>query len=639
MNSSPQANSIRRDSDCGACRGRLALFAALIPLAACYGLTVCPVIYWGDGMELAAAARCLGVAHPTGYPLYVMLGRVFLAIPFGDPGWRINLFSVCSALAAAGFFYGLIGELARLARRGNGGDGANEWPTLALRAAAALAFGLSRFVWGHAVMAEVYAPMLAVFTGCIWLAARAARTGNSRDALALALVYGLAWQCHLLAAVLAPLVGAVLIRVWLAAARSGFKSAAKAAAAATLCFGVGLSGYLALPIRARANPPMNWGDPSTPARFFAHVMGGQFRQTKVLTLAGGGQPLNPYQMRRYWRWQPARAASWAVMQFVPLELFAGDDSRSEGFWRYIVGGEGAPAGARAVAALGLGAAFWSIALLGAGLAAARLPAFGLGALGTLAAGFAALFLYSIPDIPPYFLSIWPLAFGLFWIGAVWLAANRKRASPGAPPLAAALAAACALLAFRSNYAACDLSTYTEADEYGERLMNALPDDALLLAADDNTIFAAWYQQVVKGRKPSVAVYGLNFIVHSWYARYFEHPGLEDVRVFARDMNPGFEADWLVAVGGGVIIPNLERRPIFAALSDGWQKDTILRYWNGEPVAQLWKRRIDHPADAGQARAPALHRLHDNPAYNEYQRRQFQEMYGQAGEESDSNGEI
>ncbi|OPZ16091.1 MAG: hypothetical protein BWZ10_01553 [candidate division BRC1 bacterium ADurb.BinA364] len=89
----------------------------------------------------------------------------------------------------------------------------------------------------------------------------------------------------------------------------------------------------------------------------------------------------------------------------------------------------------------------------------------------------------------------------------------------------------------------------------------------------------------------------------------------------------------------MIIPNLERRPIFAALSDGWQKDTILRYWNGEPVAQLWKRRIDHPADAGQARAPALHRLHDNPAYNEYQRRQFQEMYGQAGEESDSNGEI
>ena len=35
--------------------------------------TLCPTIWFGDGPELIAAADCLGVAHPPGYPLFTLV--------------------------------------------------------------------------------------------------------------------------------------------------------------------------------------------------------------------------------------------------------------------------------------------------------------------------------------------------------------------------------------------------------------------------------------------------------------------------------------------------------------------------------------------------------------------------------------
>ena len=43
-----------------------------------YLATTCPTVYFGDSGELIAAADSLGVAHPPGYPLYTLLGRLML---------------------------------------------------------------------------------------------------------------------------------------------------------------------------------------------------------------------------------------------------------------------------------------------------------------------------------------------------------------------------------------------------------------------------------------------------------------------------------------------------------------------------------------------------------------------------------
>jgi len=69
---------------------------------ALYAYTALPTLPFGDGPELIAAAACLGVAHPPGYPLYTLLGWVALQVPAGEPAWRVNLLSGLFAALACG---------------------------------------------------------------------------------------------------------------------------------------------------------------------------------------------------------------------------------------------------------------------------------------------------------------------------------------------------------------------------------------------------------------------------------------------------------------------------------------------------------------------------------------------------------
>ena len=62
---------------------------------AIYLYTLFPSIApYRDAGEMVTVVQTLGVAHPPGYPLYVLLGRVFVSVmPFGDAAYRLNVFS------------------------------------------------------------------------------------------------------------------------------------------------------------------------------------------------------------------------------------------------------------------------------------------------------------------------------------------------------------------------------------------------------------------------------------------------------------------------------------------------------------------------------------------------------------------
>ena len=80
------------------------LFAAIfVTVLTLYALTLAPGVVGGDAGEHQFAAPLLGIPHTTGYPLYVLLGKLWtLLIPLGSPAWRMNLLSaVAGALAAA----------------------------------------------------------------------------------------------------------------------------------------------------------------------------------------------------------------------------------------------------------------------------------------------------------------------------------------------------------------------------------------------------------------------------------------------------------------------------------------------------------------------------------------------------------
>jgi hypothetical protein len=108
-----------------------------------YTATLLPGIGSGDTAEFQRVAPALGVAHPTGYPLYIILGWLWSQLPLGGtPAWRMNLFSASTAALAVGTLF--------LATRALG-------HAYVFAAIAALTLAVSSTFWSQATIAEVYA--------------------------------------------------------------------------------------------------------------------------------------------------------------------------------------------------------------------------------------------------------------------------------------------------------------------------------------------------------------------------------------------------------------------------------------------------------------------------------------------------
>src|SRR5437879_3085739 len=84
-------------------RGSAALLSlALATLAIAYARTLAPGVTWAndgaDSGDLVTAAATLGIAHPTGYPTYLLLARLFQIIPLGDLAARTTLLSAAAGV-------------------------------------------------------------------------------------------------------------------------------------------------------------------------------------------------------------------------------------------------------------------------------------------------------------------------------------------------------------------------------------------------------------------------------------------------------------------------------------------------------------------------------------------------------------
>ena len=80
-------------------------------VALAYGLTVCRTVYNLDSAEFSVATATLGITRATGYPLYLLLGKLWLLLlaPLApDAGFRLNLFSAFCACVSVVFTLSLI---------------------------------------------------------------------------------------------------------------------------------------------------------------------------------------------------------------------------------------------------------------------------------------------------------------------------------------------------------------------------------------------------------------------------------------------------------------------------------------------------------------------------------------------------
>lgn len=173
------------------------IFTIFILLFFIYTYTVAPSIYDGDSGELTAAVQSLGLAHPTGFPLYIITGKIFsLLVPIRDVAYKLNIFSSILTATAAVFLFlvlrnFLISRIAALS--------------------SSLIFGFGNTIWSNAGAARVYALSLFMATVLFFIFSKWTETKEKKYVYYYCGIFGLGLGSHSLILLMAiPL----LIMVW-----------------------------------------------------------------------------------------------------------------------------------------------------------------------------------------------------------------------------------------------------------------------------------------------------------------------------------------------------------------------------------------------------------------------------------------
>ena len=300
--------------------GRRLISAGLVFLVAfcVYTWTLAPTVTLVDSGELIVAARFLGVAHPPGFPLYLMLAHLASLLPIGSVAVRVNFASAFFAALACAMLSLVVAEIVitassateskhRSRKTGRkirpsdsivppAGDNFGWLITSASVTGAGLLFACSRTLWSYATIAEVYSLNTFLILTIFFLMLRWRRrivedqrvtsgSAKSRRQLApvtkhdsllysAAVVFGLALGVHHVTVAL--ILPALAVLVYRTQGLKFFVSA-RLLYAALISFAALLAVYSYLPIAAAQNPILNWGEPRSLDKIWAHITGKQYQ--------------------------------------------------------------------------------------------------------------------------------------------------------------------------------------------------------------------------------------------------------------------------------------------------------------------------------------------------------------------------
>src|SRR6478609_2805864 len=221
-----------------------------------YVLTLAPTTAMWDTSEYITAAYTLGLPHPPGNPLFVLIGRVFAILPIAPTvALRINLLAaICSAVSAGMWF--LITERVLVSWF------VERWQRI-LGGVIAAVIGATAFtVWNQSVVNEkVYTVSLVGIAIISWLMVRwsDAPDGRKADRILVLVAYlcGLGYANHMAGMLAAPAVG---LAVLIVRPRTVFRWKLLLACIGMLLFG--LTPFATQPIRAAYFPAINEGEPT-----------------------------------------------------------------------------------------------------------------------------------------------------------------------------------------------------------------------------------------------------------------------------------------------------------------------------------------------------------------------------------------
>jgi hypothetical protein len=478
----------------------LVLFSGLgvaLPALFLYWRTSYPSVGYIDSGELAIVNWTLGIAHPTGYPLYTLIGRLFALLPFELIKTQILLGMLCTITAVViilfvthilmpayeNSFYATIRRGTLQVPAGTRSvplpDRDHNDPTddsvgaqhaapvfsrSLLCAALGLLLAVSSLVWAQGVTNEVYSLHLVFLALLLYVILR---PYSDRNLILGGYIMGLSFGNHLSTILIVPTVIAYLI----VNRRNVFRTPKiiiSAIAAGLLAASV----YLYLPIRSALDPTFNWGQPLTWENFVRHVSGWQYQVWMFSRTSAelGRQLVNFVQI--------------LYAQF-PLP-----------FWLLIVAG------------------------LFYGFATRRTLSMYL--LLLLLCNLIYSLNFSIPDIDNYLLPSVIVLFLFGVIGTLHLATLK----PSFQYLAPACIALFVVWSVVVNWGTHDESQNTSALDGVHNYYKSVEQNALILCADWDFVSPWFYSHFYLKERPDVTIVDAELLRRSWYPNWIRHANRE-----------------------------------------------------------------------------------------------------------------
>jgi hypothetical protein len=488
------------------CAGAVFLVALVV-----YSWTLAPMVTLTDSGELIVAAYGLGVAHPPGFPLWVMLAHLASLVPIGNVAVRINFSSAVFAALACAMLTLVVAELLvtasrfvaprrrnKAARQGSNIESSNvdELLIFAPAVGAGLLMAFSRTLWSYATITEVYTLnaflMLLVFFLVVRWQRRIIETRTDLSAVvathdtwiyAAAFVFGLAMGVHhVTVALTLPAMAVVVYRT----AGLKFFTSRRLLYAALISISALILVYSYLPWAASRSPAMNWGNPRSLQEIWWHITGRQYRVFFSFSPAAMGT-------------QFAEFCRMLLREFgfawLPVALFLAVAGLASAYKRDRT-------------------AFWFLLLI-------------------VIADLAYALSYEIAEDKdayylPAFISI-AIAAGL---GIYWLL--QRIASKSSAIWKSYVAAAAAIVltsatAFGANWPFNNRRHYFIANDYVENLFSTIAPNGLVLTQDWQVASPMFYAQEIEQRRGDVKLLDINLLRRSWYFDYLKHahPDLMD----------------------------------------------------------------------------------------------------------------
>jgi hypothetical protein len=474
-------------------------FFTVVILVTVYVTTLAPTVTYWDAGEFLSAIHSLGIPHPPGTPLFVLIANVWarLVAPFLGFAYSVNLFSaVCTAVSC--------GIVAWLMQRWTGDSLASM--------AGGLTAGLMSSVWLNATETEVYSPALLVAVLLLLVADQARKTRERRWFILLAYLIGFGWSLQLSALVAAP--AAVFLALWrnpndeerpffsrsspvsTIARRHEFQRTIITAVVVTA---IGASAVLFMIVRARHDPRIDQGNPAT-----WHALADVITRKQYLPVAMWPRQAPFYlqvgNLFEYADWQvalglspdppPTFARTGVTLVFAALGVI--------GFrWHkraHVPSWE-------AVTLLFITGTIGIVVYLNMKAS----PSYG--------AGFLPMGAKHEARERDYFFALGFLCWGL-WAGAGAVRSLRRFGVAGK-----VTGAAVAFLPALLNWTAVDRNHSRDAYDPrngAARILMSAPANAVVFAAGDNDTYPVWYMQEVEGLRRDVTPVTLPLLGATWY---------------------------------------------------------------------------------------------------------------------------